>query len=156
MKMDVAPLGPFNVACIRHVGPYMNVGPIFDELWAWAVERGVAPGPSAMMGFSYDNPDTVPAEQLRYDVCVPVPYGTKGDGVRVLVQEFPEVEYAQTTHVGPYSGLKASFDALYKRAFEDDLYTLAEGPCIEIYIDDPSTTPEAECRTRIGMPAQRM
>jgi DNA gyrase inhibitor GyrI len=99
MKMEIGPLGPFNVACIRHVGPYMNVGPFFGELWNWAKERDLISPGATMMGLSYDDPSSVPAEELRYDVCVPVPYGTEGDQ-RVQVKEIPEAEYAQTTHVG--------------------------------------------------------
>ena len=154
MEIDVAPLGPYNVACIRHVGPYKNVGPVFGELWNWAKSRELTAPDTAMMGLSYDDPDTVPEEQLRYDVCIPVPYGTEGDA-RVQVREIPEALYAQTTHVGSYDAMNATFNALYKKAFVDDLYASADGPCIEIYIDDPDTTPEPERRTLIGMPAKR-
>lgn len=155
MRMEVAPLGPFNVAYIRHIGPYANVGSIFEELWAWAKARDLISDGTAMMGLSYDDPAKVPADDLRYDVCIPVPYGSAGDE-RVQIKEIPEQDYAQTIHVGPYSGLKASFDALYKKAFEDDFYTFTGGPCIEIYLDDPSHTQPEECRTIIGMPAQKL
>ena len=155
MRMEVAPLGPYNLASIRHVGPYQNVGPLFGELWNWAKERDLISPGTAMMGLSYDDPTSVPADQLRYDVSIPVPYGTEGDA-RVTVQEIPEADYAQTTHVGHYSGIGDSFRALSKKAFEDDFYTYGGGPSIEIYLDDPSHTPEAECRTVIAMPAKRI
>jgi len=150
MDIQVDPLGPYNVACIRHVGPYTNAGPIFGELWAWATERELAP--EVMLGFSYDNPATVSSDALRYDVAVQVPYGTEGDD-RVQVREFPELEYAQLTHVGSYEGIKESFNKLRAMVSHHDK-TIVEAPFIELYIDDPSTTPEAECRTLLGIPVE--
>jgi len=154
MRVEVDPLGPFNVAYIHHVGPYKNVGPIFGELWGWAKERDLIAEGTAMMGLSYDDPAAVPEDQLRYDVCIPVPYGTEGDE-RVHVREIPEGDYAQTTHIGSYDNMSDSFKELNRKAFEDDLYSFAGGPCIEIYLDDPEITPEAERRTLIAMPAKR-
>lgn len=51
------------------------------------------------------------------------------------------------THVGPYAALSQSHQALWKYV-EDNALTAAM-PVWEIYVDDPTTTPEDTLRTEI-------
>lgn len=53
------------------------------------------------------------------------------------------------THVGSYDKMGQSWMAVYKRASELER---TPGPGWEIYIDDPTDTPEDELRTEIHLP----
>lgn len=73
------------VAYIRHVGPYMGDGALFERLWgrllAWAEPRGLFRPPETEMRCVYhDNPDITEGEKLRLSVCITVPSGTEVDG----------------------------------------------------------------------------
>ncbi len=52
-----------------------------------------------------------------------------------------------TTHVGPYANMNQSHKALWDYADKEGLSKAM--PVWEIYVDDPTSTPEAELRTEI-------
>lgn len=59
----------------------------------------------------------------------------------------PAGDVLTATHVGPYANMNQSHKALWDYA---DAQGLAKGmPVWEIYVDDPTTKPEAEVRTEI-------
>jgi hypothetical protein len=71
--------------CARHVGPCTQVGETFRRVFAWAGPAGVLRPGVAIMGLSYDNPETHAPEELRYDVCFSVgsPVGGLPEGFRL-------------------------------------------------------------------------
>ena len=66
--MRIETLKPIHVARIRHVGPYSDVGPCFEQLLRWAASIGVPTG--RVLTVSCDDPETVAPERLRSDACV--------------------------------------------------------------------------------------
>ena len=52
-----------------------------------------------------------------------------------------------TVHVGPYATLNQSHQALWAHMTENNIP--AAMPIWEVYVDDPTTVPEAECRTEV-------
>ena len=68
MDVRIETLAPINVARIRHIGPYNEVGPCFERLFRWA--GGLAVPTGRVLTLSYDNPETVAAEKLRSDVLL--------------------------------------------------------------------------------------
>ena len=68
MQIDVIELPKMRAAALRHVGPYQQIGPVFDKLVGIAVVSGWFTLPEACtMLVTYDCPDTVPAAELRAD-----------------------------------------------------------------------------------------
>ena len=55
---------------VRHVGPYQEVGPCFERLFAWAADVGTRVG--RVLTLSHDNPEVVGQERLRSDACIEV------------------------------------------------------------------------------------
>src|SRR5260370_18225689 len=71
---------PRRVAYMRHIGPYVEVGPTFQKFMAWAGAHGLFGPDTLAIGIGHDNPATTPAEKLRYDACVTVGDDFKPEG----------------------------------------------------------------------------
>ena len=68
-------------------------------------------------------------------------------GGDISADMIPACDVVTTIHVGPYSHLNVSHKALWDHM--DGLGLSKMMPIWEIYVDDPTTVPEAECRTEI-------
>ncbi|NQW30898.1 MAG: GyrI-like domain-containing protein [Ignavibacteria bacterium] len=148
--MNIEELGPFEVAYIHHIGPYKEIGPVFDELASWCSVRGLFGPNTQAIGMLHDMIKPVPPEHLRYDACFVVQDGAVGEGM-VNVMTIAVGTYATKIHEGPYSGLTDAFHSLIEEATAAE-FTLRDTGCIEIYLDDPSIVPQSEIRTLIGVP----
>jgi AraC family transcriptional regulator len=84
-KVTITEFPKMDVAYVRHVGPYMGDGALFERLWGrllqWAEPRGLFNPPETQMLCVYhDNPEITDSEKLRLSVCITVPSGTEVDG----------------------------------------------------------------------------
>ena len=100
MEIRIETIDEIEVARVRHIGPYNEVGRCFERLFVWAASVGVRPG--RVLSLSYDDPDTVAPESLRSDAClelrtdVPPPPD-------ITVDTLAAGRYAIYTHRGPDS-----------------------------------------------------
>jgi AraC family transcriptional regulator len=138
-------------ACLRHVGPYEQLMPSFQRMYRWAGPAGVLTPQTMIIGLSYDDLESVPAEALRYDVCftliapVPVPDGIRIDRIR---------GGRCAVHIlkGPYSGIGDAFRRLFGLWLPASGEEVDDRPCMEIYLNDPTEVSEAELLTKICVP----
>ena len=151
MKVTIEDRPALRVVTLRHVGPYHEVGPTFHAIVDFAAKRGLMGPGVRLMGASWDDPKTVPASDLRYDACVVVPDGFE-IGADASEQTLGGGRYLFAIHEGAYEGLEESYDALFATAREEHGGVHGEGPCLEVYLNDPSTAPPEELRTEIWMP----
>ncbi len=74
------------MAYVRHFGAYhphdiILFQHLFEKLFKWAIPRGFVQFPQTKAFTVYGgHPDLSPPEQLKVDVCITVPQGTRGDG----------------------------------------------------------------------------
>lgn len=141
-------------ACVRHVGPYEQVGATFQRMFQGAGGAGVLGPQTIVMGLSYDSPDSVPAEALRYDVCftVPAPVAPLADWIRL--EQVGGGRYAVHTLKGPYSNLRETFRRMFGLWLPHSGEEVDDRPCIEIYLNDPTEVPESELLTEVCIPLQ--
>ncbi|MBM3323208.1 GyrI-like domain-containing protein [candidate division WOR-3 bacterium] len=137
------------VASVSKMGPYSNVGQSVAELMTWLGSAKVQLAPDAMpFGVYFDNPAQVKPESTRYEVCIPVPKGTKGDKkAGVVVRVLPPMQLAQTAYTGPYEKAAPVYAGLYKWIGEKG-YTPA-GPMIEFYLSDPAKVPAESLQSKV-------
>ena len=151
MQIDVVDLPKMRAAALRHVGPYQQIGPVFDKLVGIATVSGWFTLPEACtMLVTYDCPDTVPATELRSDAAVVV----GADSVLpVDVDELvmPARHYVRGIYIGPYSGLADAW-----AAFNNDVrcagYAVEGATALEMYVSDPRSCPVDELRSALYMP----
>ncbi len=141
------------VAFIRHVGPYDQCGGAWSRLCMKLGPEGrLGPG-ATFIGLSYDDPDVTPADKLRYDACVTVGDDFEPAG-EIGVQTVGGGAYAVTTHHGPYDKLYETYAELCGQWIPAHDRTIRAEPCLEIYLNDPESTPPEELLTDVHMPIE--
>lgn len=154
MEVRIETLEPMRVAFIRHTGPYSGCGKTWEELGAWAGPRGLFMRPGVLMlGLGYDDPETTPPEEIRYDACITVGDDVEGDD-RVKIQTLPGGCYATLTHRGSYERLAESYGHLCGTWFESSGKTMRQAPCVEIYRNSAQDTAEEDLITDIYLPIE--
>ncbi len=142
----------WRVVALRHIGPYPEMGPVFGRLMGWLGANGVTQtGPG--LAIFHDDPETVPAAELRSDICAVVAADFTTDDPTVQVLELAGGRYAVTTYLGDYSGLSAAWGRFMGEWFPTSGQTLDPSrPCFEVYVNDCETTPVEEVRTDLYEP----
>lgn len=148
MDAEIKTLEPKRVAFMRHVGPYHEVGQVWGRLCQWAGPRGLMGPHMQMLGLCHDDPEVTPLDKIRYDACI-----TAGDGLEaegdVGVQTIAGGEYAITVHQGPYEKLSETYAALCGQWLPAQGREPDSAPSIEIYQNNPQTTPPKDLRTQV-------
>jgi len=136
---------------IRHVGPYTECGRAWEQLMSYAGRKRLL-GPNVMcFGLCYDDPESTPPEEIRYDACIDVPEGLAVEPPFEVVQ-FEGGEYAATLHAGPYERLAATYQRLYGEWLPQSGRELREAPCVEVYQNSPQDTRPEDLRTDVFVP----
>lgn len=152
-EVRIEDLGPRHVAFIRHVGPYMEVGPTFNRLMPWAGRKGLLGPGTTVLGVCHDDPEVTPADKIRYDCCVTVPEHVKPEG-EVGVQTLAGGPYAILRHIGPYERLGESYRWLYGNWLPSSGRELRNAPVYEVYHNAPQQTPPEKLITDIHLPLE--
>lgn len=150
-QVEVRALEAVRYAYVSRVGPYMEAGAAFGEIYGWAAARQAWDFKSPAIGVYYDDPGAVPAEQLRFEAGLPVRDGVEGDGL-VRVRIIPGGDYAVATHKGPYWRLGETYTMLYARWLPDSGREPADLPCVERYLNNPRQVPEQDLLTEVCAP----
>lgn len=148
MQVEFETFPSARVAFVRNIGPYTGAARAWQRLFEWAGPRGlVGPMPRAF-GLYYDDPGVTPEDKLRCDACLVVPDHVEPEG-DIGVQQFEGGEYASVVHMGPYEKLPETYGWIIGEWFPSSGKELAAAPCVEIYLNDPRSTPPEELRTKV-------
>lgn len=153
MDARIERVEPMRVAFMRHVGPYSEVGQLWQRFCGWVGMHGLFGPNTKLLGLCHDDPEVTPPDKIRYDACVVVDESVLPEG-DVGVQEIAGGEYAVTTHSGPYEKLSETYGALCGQWLPANNREPAAAPCFEVYRNDPSTTPPEELLTDIHVPVR--
>jgi len=106
----------------------------------------------APFGIYYDDPNKVPPDECRYDICIPISAEIEGDSL-VQIKEIAEMEVASIMHKGAYENVGPSWGKLYGWIFKNK-YEPA-GPGMEVYLNSPMEVPEDSLLTEIQVPVKK-
>jgi len=98
--------------CVSHRGPYQQVGEAFRRLQAWAEEAGLMAGEPRFFGLSHDDPDIIPAAELRYEACLAVD-GPWDVPAPFQVRRIAGGRYGFHGFQGHYDGIEETFRRLF-------------------------------------------
>ena len=151
VELTVKHLDPIRVAFVRHTGPYIQCEKAWTTLYAWAGPKNLLGPRTQFLGISYDDPAVTPPDKIRYDACI-----TVGDGVEaeedVEIKTLPGGDFACAVHKGPYQDLEKSYAQIMGVELPKLGRDLDPAPSIEVYLNDPGTTPAEELLTEIRVP----
>ena len=139
-------------AFIRHVGPYSEIGPSFDRLFDWAGKGALIDPDTNCFTLSYDDPETVAAEALRSDACLSLKKEDIETTGEIKVGTISAGRYAVQRYVGSYDGISAAYQHMFTRWLPASGEAVAERPCMEIYLNNPETTPPDRLETLLCIP----
>lgn len=119
------------------------MGEAFGAVMGFMQQKGIAPAGPALSVYDTYDPNEV---SFRAGFFVAPADAAQADG-EIIAGQTPATRALALTHVGPYSELHTTYDAMMA-------YMQAKGleigaPTWEIYVDDPDTTDPAELRTGI-------
>jgi AraC family transcriptional regulator len=146
-------LEPVRLAALRHVGDYMEIGTVFERIFAWAAGRGLLGPQARSIGVYYDDPDAVPAKELRADAGIAVGSAVTVDGGLRIV-EVPGGRHAVLRHQGPYAELHKAYRWLYREWLPRSGEDCADRPCFEEYLNNPRALPPEQWLTDICLPLE--
>lgn len=134
----------------------VTVPKAYKGLAAWMAEKKIPFPSGSPMGIAlyYDDPSSVPPEEVRFKVAMPVAAETPavaegGAAVEVL----PEAEVAYLTVEGPYTSLEDAYTQLYGWVFSNGFQP--KDAAREVYVKWGETMPPEEQVTEIQIPVGR-
>jgi AraC family transcriptional regulator len=141
-------------AAVSHFGSYMLIskamGQVFDRLGS----AGLLNERPQMIGVYFDDPDSVPVDQLRSKACVPV------DQSVLLPAMIEDVmlsggAYAKLRYEGPYADMVDAYRWLLGVWLPQSGHQAANKPIFEAYLNSPAEVPPTELLTDICLPLER-
>ena len=144
--VEVKELPQMHVAYIRHIGPYEGdaelFGRLFGKLFQWAGPRDLLRFPETKtLSVYYDNPDITDPDKRRVDVCITVPEDTKVEG-EIGKTSIQGGRYAVARFEIAVEQYGDAWNAVYGGWLPESGYQPADGPCFELYHNDPEQHPE--------------
>ncbi len=138
-------------ATVEHTGSYMAIGQAFDTLFGQLGARGMITPDLRMIGIYYDDPGSVPEDELRSRAGILVAGDT--DIEAPLEQaDIPGGPCAVLTHKGPYADMRAAYEWLYGEWLLQSGKEPADQPVYEVYLNNPRDTAPNDLLTEIYLP----
>jgi AraC family transcriptional regulator len=143
---------PVRLITFPHRGPYIDIGPVFERLFAWAGGRGLMGPQTRCIGVYYDDPAAVPAKELRSAAGICVPAGATAPDGQATILDVPGGRHAVLTHQGPYAELDSAYKWLYREWLPQSGEEPADRPLFEEYLNNPRELPPKEWLTAVCLP----
>jgi AraC family transcriptional regulator len=138
------------VAALPYVGPYMEIGQVFERLFAWAAGRSLMGPQTRTLGIYYDDPNAIPPERCRSEACLLLPDGATPEG-EAQTRIIAGGRYACIVHKGPYAELENAYRWLYHVWLPPSGEEPADQPIVEEYLNNPREHPPSEWLTEIRL-----
>jgi AraC family transcriptional regulator len=149
--VSVERLPPLRCASIAHTGPYMQIDHAMGRLFTALGGQGLLAADPQMLAIFHDDPDLVPADDLRSHACSPL-----ADGVTpaLPVQETLRRGglYARLRYQGPYADMKGAYRWLLGVWLPQSGYEPDDAPVFEAYLNTPQQVAPTDLRTDIHLP----
>ncbi len=156
-QIVVESMDAFQVAYVRHIGPYAGnaelFGRLFGTLTTWAGPRGLLGQGTKMLIIYHDNPELTESDKLRISVCVSVPSGTKGEG-EINVMEIPAGKYARARYEVGADEFAAAWQWLMADWLPSSGYQPDDRPCYELNLNDCREHPEHKFIVDLVLPVK--
>jgi AraC family transcriptional regulator len=153
MPVKIEPKEPLRVAFMRHLGPYAEVGAIWDKFLPILGCDGWLGGGALLIGICHDDPEVTPPNRIRYDACVTVD-GRFAPAGEIGAQIISGGDYAMATHFGPYHKLGETYAKLLGQWLPRSGRELRADPCFEVYLNHPQSVEPEELLTDIYAPLE--
>lgn len=150
-KIEIGQRGETVVVALRREGkPYNDLNATFAQVWNWAEGAGCSEQLTGIYGIPYDDPQTVPEQELRYDACLAL--GVIDAPAPFQIVRLPSGAYARLRHSGSYQGLEAQHQWLVGNWLLESGREPADFPVYFQFLNDPDLVSEEQLNTDILLP----
>jgi len=140
------------VAAIEHRGDPARLGETIRTFIAWRREHRLHPSVSATYNVVYDNPDDVPPEAFRMDICAATPAPVAPNAAGVVAKTLAGGRYAVLRHTGSDDTLGQSVAYLYADWLPASGEELRDAPLLFQRVRFYPDVPEHEAVTDVLLP----
>jgi AraC family transcriptional regulator len=159
MPLDITPVPEFETrpdlhfVYVRTLGRYGEQAPqAWGDLHRLLSGTNLVEPASAMIGACWDDANLVGEDALRYDAGVTVSRVPAKLPKGLQHGTLPGGRHARFVYRGPYPHLGQAFDQVLKGWVASSGAVLRKAPCLEIYLNNPEVTPDAERLTALVLP----
>jgi AraC family transcriptional regulator len=157
-EITVKDVPEFQVAYIRHIGPYAGNPALFQGLMArimaWAGPRGLIRFPETrLLTIYHDDPSITDPNKLHIDVCISVPKGTPTEG-EIGTMVIPGGKNAIARFEISSDQFGDAWNAVYGEWMRGSGYEPDDRPCYELSLNDPRQHPEGKHIIEIYAPVK--
>jgi AraC family transcriptional regulator len=157
-NVEVKDIPEMHVAYVRHIGPYKGdqelFASLFNKLMTWAGPRGLLRFPETkVLAVYHDDPEITDESRLRTDACLTVPPDTKVEG-EISKSAIPAGKYAIAHFEINPDQYQDAWNTVYGGWLPASGYQPADGPCYELYLNQPKDHPEGKHIVDICVPVK--
>jgi AraC family transcriptional regulator len=157
-NVEVKEMPEMHVAYVRHIGSYKGgeelFASLFNKLMTWAGPRGLLRFPETkVLTIYHDNPEITDESRLRTDACITVPADTKVDG-EIGKSTLPAGKYAIAHFEISPDQYQDAWNTVYGGWLPTSGYQPTDGPCYELYLNQPKDHPEGKHIVDICVPVK--
>ncbi len=149
--VEIITAPPRRIAALAHTGPYSEIGATFQKLVSIFAARGLWEHVRAMLAITYDDPAAVAPEALRSHAGFVVDQDFEMPEVLEDIA-VPDGRVAVMHYKGPYAGLTAAYESLYRDWLPASGEEPRDAPCFEVYLNNPADTAPDDLLTDICVP----
>ena len=153
MQVQIVDFSEVRVAALEHRGPPGLLNESVRKFIDWRKRSGQAPVASTRtFGIPYGNPDTMPADDFRFDLCAEIdaPLEPNAQGVRELV--IAGGRCAVVRHSGSTDHIGETIYPIYRDWLPASGEELRDHPLFFHYLSVYPETPQHEWQTDIYIP----
>ena len=153
MQVKIVDFAEARVAALEHRGPPGLVNQSVRKFIDWRIQSGQSPvASSRTFGIPRGNPDTVQAEEFRFDICgeIAEPVASNAYGVRELV--IPGGRCAVVRHTGSTDHIGETIYPIYRDWLPSSGEELRDHPLFFHYLSVYPETPLDQWQTDIYIP----
>ncbi|GAA3935728.1 AraC family transcriptional regulator [Litoribacillus peritrichatus] len=137
-EVNIKQVEAFEVISFPHTGPYINIGHAFEKLFGWLAVKGLFNPEMKVLGVYYDDPSSVPENELRSAACVTLCGSNDIDlDENMALATIQGGEYAVLRFKGPYSDMHKAYAWLYGEWFPKSGREPGNQPAFEDYLNNP-------------------
>ena len=153
MQVQIINFEEIRVAALTHQGAPDRVNETVARFIAWRKTSGLSPiKTSHTFGIPYNDPNTVAAEDYRFDVCGSIEAEVEENPQGVVSKVIPGGRCARLRHHGSWAGLEDAVRFLYGQWLPASDETLRDFPCFFRYVNLFPQVAEHELITDIYLP----
>lgn len=153
VNVEIVQFETTRIAVLEHRGPTEKLNESVGRFIEWRKSNALSPKDSSRsFGVVWDNPDTTPPADFRFDICGEVRAAVPANPQGVVEKAIPGGRCARVRHHGSHMRLGESIYPIYRSWLPESGEELRDFPLYFHYLNLLPETPEGELVTDIYLP----